>query len=90
MHDDFTVAGEGYVLIVGEAEIVPTWNWGGINPDAGGEEPIDVVHLTDHPYADTSGCPAGSSGAPDLVVGRIVGNDAEAARCIGGYGSDTR
>jgi len=78
LHDDFSVAREGYVLIVGENEIVPAWEWGGMGREWTGGDETDVVHLTDHPYGDTSGSPAGSSGAPDLVVGRIVGNDAEA------------
>ncbi len=78
LHDDFSVARGGYVLIVGENEIVPAWEWAGMDREWNGGDETDVVHLTDHPYGDTSGSPAGSSGAPDLVVGRIVGNDAEA------------
>jgi hypothetical protein len=53
----------GALLIVGETEIVPAWEQGsfsiGWNP----------VKYSDQPYADTGGSPA-----PELLVGRIVGD----------------
>ncbi|MBN1246105.1 MAG: hypothetical protein JXC32_00515 [Anaerolineae bacterium] len=60
MADEFETVGNGYVLIVGEQEVVPAWT------EHGGD-----VEISDQPYADTGG-----AGAPDLVVGRIIGNTA--------------
>jgi hypothetical protein len=74
LHDDFSTAGGGYLLIVGETEVVPSWLVAGWNLNWG-NWPCNTreVDLTDLPYADT-----GENGAPELVVGRIVGNDAAA------------
>ncbi len=55
---------EGYLLIVGETEIVPAWTELGFIHGWS-------VRMSDHPYADTGGTPA-----PDLIVGRIIGDDA--------------
>ncbi len=52
----------GYVLILGESEIVPAWDL-----------TTNDVPLSDQPYADT----LGGDSAPELVVGRIIGNTAE-------------
>lgn len=69
----FRTAAEGYLLIVGETEIVPAWlethwniTWS--NWDCHTRE----ADISDLPYADTGG----SNAAPELVVGRIIGNDA--------------
>ncbi|MEA2033503.1 MAG: C25 family cysteine peptidase, partial [Euryarchaeota archaeon] len=57
----------GYMLIVGETEIVPAWNknfdWWVTNK----------VKYSDHRYADTTG-----GGAPNLIVGRIIGSGSAA------------
>ena len=54
----------GYVLLVGKTEILGSWNsdhgWRG------------TVHYTDLPYGNTSG----DWVDPELIVGRVVGNDA--------------
>jgi hypothetical protein len=71
LHSDFSNAAGigGYLLIVGETEIVPAWNlsvkpsnctWCG-----------NIVTDSDHNYADNYG-----GWWPDIVVGRIVGNTA--------------
>lgn len=74
LHDDFSTAGRGYLLIVGETEVVPSWFGRGWNL-AWGNWTCNTreVNLTDLPYADT-----GRDGSPELVMGRIVGNDAAA------------
>ena len=57
----------GYLLIVGEANIVPSFDVAGFNaPFNGG--PVDVVHYTDYPYADTCG-----DERVELRVGRLIG-----------------
>ena len=58
MDPEFETVGNGYVLIVGESEVVPGWTV------HGGD-----IEISDQPYADTGG-----AGAPDLVLGRVVGN----------------
>ncbi|MBN2128859.1 MAG: fibronectin type III domain-containing protein, partial [Sedimentisphaerales bacterium] len=62
----------GYLLLVGETEIVPAWtvpipdrNW------SSGERTVEVG-LSDLAYGDMSG----SDNAPELAVGRIIGNSA--------------
>ncbi len=60
LHPDFRATNaKGYVLIVGENEIIPT---------QGGGYGVDASDLR---YASTSG-----QAKPELVLGRIVGNDA--------------
>lgn len=56
----------GYLLVVGEAEIVGSWN-----SDHGSRR--GTVHYTDLPYGNTSG----DWVDPELIVGRVVGNDAQ-------------
>jgi len=73
----------GYMLIVGEAEIVPPWEL-----NFCGEyltETFDIacegsynrmtinIQLSDNPYADI----LGGDGKPDIRVGRIIGNTAQ-------------
>jgi parallel beta-helix repeat protein len=64
LHPDFSKPLKGYVLIVGETEIIPSW-----------DEPEPVpgysVNNTDHPYADTT-----VGGPPALILGRLIGDDA--------------
>lgn len=64
----------GYLLLVGETEIVASftrsWWW---NDDDGVNRAHDV-HTTDFPYASTSG----SEIKPELSIGRIIGDTIEA------------
>ena len=63
-------ADNGYLLIVGEAEIVPTFIvscW-----DGNYDSIDDTIHWTDSPYASTSG----EDIHPEIFIGRIVGDDA--------------
>lgn len=61
----------GYVLIVGEREIVPTWFWTGFSLKWSNSTCVtQQIQDSDAGYADTSG-----SQAPELIVGRIIGND---------------
>ena len=74
MHSNFQVRGKGYVLIVGESEIVPSDTTGPFSvwwADSGHENMY--VHYSDNTYAHTDG-----NGAPDLLLGRIIGNTPEA------------
>lgn len=59
----------GYLLIVGETEIVPTFTvscW-----DGNYDSQDDTIHWTDSPYASTSG----EDIHPEIFIGRIVGDD---------------
>lgn len=71
LHKDFRTAEKGYLLIVGETEIVPSWNLS-VTPSSCTWCPSQVEH-SDHPYADDAG---GGNWHPELIVGRIIGNDA--------------
>ena len=55
----------GYLLIVGETEIFPSFDLSGFDIEGG------VVHLSDQPYTMT-----GTSSFPKIIVGRIIGNNA--------------
>ena len=73
------VAG-GYLLLVGETEIVPAWHTTGWDRHATcGTLPcvIDDVFYSDAPYADTVG-----DGAPELIVGRIAHNTPDALATV--------
>jgi hypothetical protein len=65
MSPNFIKPLQGYLLIVGETEIIPAWEEGGFSI---GWNP---VKYSDQPYADTGG-----SSAPDLVIGRVIGDSA--------------
>ncbi len=69
MHPDFFVKNKGYLLIVGETEIVPAHYAGPDNFTTWPGIP-DKVRNTDIWYANT----AGETARPELVVGRIVGD----------------
>jgi|GEM_PF-1680333 len=69
LHPDFSTALGGYLLIVGETEIVPSWHESGFDRHWADGDVTDDVYYSDHPYADTTG-----DGAPDLIVGRIIGD----------------
>jgi hypothetical protein len=68
----FSKVGQGYLLIVGETEIVPSWHEYGFDVDWNNAPTTKDVPLTDHPYSDTTG-----DGSPDLIVGRVIGNTLE-------------
>ncbi|MBI5566132.1 MAG: DNRLRE domain-containing protein, partial [Chloroflexi bacterium] len=70
LHPDFFVKNKGYLLIVGETEIVPAHYAGPGNFTTYPGIP-DKVRNTDLWYANT----AGETARPELVVGRIVGNN---------------
>lgn len=60
----------GYLLIVGETEIVPTFTvscW-----DGNYDSRDNTIHWTDSPYASTGG----EDIHPEICIGRIIGNDA--------------
>jgi hypothetical protein len=61
----------GYLLIVGETEVVPSWNVD--IPDkswSSGAKVTTHIPFADLPYADT----VGDDDVPDLIVGRMIGN----------------
>lgn len=61
----------GYLLIVGETEIVPTFtvsHW-----DGNYDSRDDTIHWTDSPYASTGG----EDIHPEICIGRIIGNYAD-------------
>ena len=71
LHSDFATVGKGYLLIVGETNIVSSYFWTnwGINWSDG--TTTDRVDDSDQPIADTSG-----DARPELALGRIVGHTA--------------
>ncbi len=71
LHSDFGAVGTGYLLIVGERNIVSSYfwtNWGIVWKDKSTTNDVDD---TDQPIADTSG-----DIRPELALGRIVGHTA--------------
>jgi|GEM_PF-956569 len=72
MHPSFSTLGGGYVLLVGEREIIPTWKTSGWNRNWKGGGTTNNVDFVDLIYADTTG----SNWAPELIVGRIIGDTA--------------
>jgi hypothetical protein len=72
LHPNFQVRGKGYVLLVGEIEIIPSYTTGTFSVNWSDDTSNDMrVDLSDNPYAHTDG-----NGAPDLLLGRMVGNNA--------------
>lgn len=69
MYDDFKWVRKGYMLIVGESEIVGAWDYNNLDLDWE-DSNVDDAPYSDHAYANTKG-----DGAPDLIVGRIIGNN---------------
>ena len=57
----------GYLLIVGETEIIPSFtaHW-----DRDYDSSDETIHCTDYPYANTGGATI----SPELHIGRIIGN----------------
>ena len=69
LHPDFAAPGLGYMLIVGESDVVPAWRSDALNID-----------LSDHPYSVRLWPVTGSSTdieVPSLIVGRVPGNDCD-------------
>ena len=64
----------GYLLLVGETEIVPAWTIDITDVTWGNSGPTTEVKLADLPYADT----AGDDFVPELIVGRIIGDSSGA------------
>ena len=63
---------KGYLLLVGETEIIPSWSKNlGTYETTGGDYTWNV--LTDLPYANT----IGDESKPELSIGRIIGNNAK-------------
>nr|MBC8273733.1 fibronectin type III domain-containing protein [Chloroflexota bacterium] len=61
----------GYLLIVGETEIIPSWGKTfGTTKTTKGDTELKVI--TDYPYASTYG----SRYFPELSIGRVIGNNA--------------
>jgi hypothetical protein len=69
LHPDFNRTDKGYLLIVGETEVLPAYYRGTSHFVTYPGIP-DWVNDSDLPYADT----AGQTERPELVVGRIIGN----------------
>ncbi|MBN1642203.1 MAG: fibronectin type III domain-containing protein [Anaerolineae bacterium] len=67
LHPNFRSPGLGYVLIVGETEIVPSWR---VQTEGW------TVRESDHLYA------ADGDGPPNLNLGRIVGDDPAKMRAV--------
>jgi hypothetical protein len=89
LHPNFSKSLGGYLLIVGETEIIPARHeWGFSLTWSNSNSTTTNVPFSDHPYSDTN-----NDGLPDLIVGRIVGNDAlnlskAIQTSIGGYSFD--
>lgn len=63
-------ASNGYLLLVGENQIVPGWSrYWGTRHTTKGDIPF-TASPTDYPYASTSG----TEPKPELSIGRIIGN----------------
>ena len=73
LHPNFGVKNKGYMLIVGETEIVPSFYVGESHFTTYAGIP-DHVYESDLPYANTGG----NTARPELVIGRLIGNDAAA------------
>ncbi|HIE31995.1 MAG TPA: hypothetical protein EYP67_06405, partial [Methanosarcinales archaeon] len=74
LHPEFSEVLKGYLLIVGETEIVPTCYTSGWDYEWSDGTTTNAVWNTDELYASTTGSSYGGWD-PELVVGRIVGND---------------
>lgn len=62
----------GYLLLVGETEILPAWTVD-ISDRTYGDRTATHVYDSDAPYADMSG----HDNSPELIVGRIIGDTAD-------------
>ena len=66
----FKLTNQGYVLLVGETEVIPAWYMGTDYFTTFATIP-DTVPYSDLPYANTGG----NTARPELVIGRIPGNN---------------
>jgi len=64
----------GYLLLVGETEILPSWTVNTTDLDWSGGTRSTEVEYSDLPYGDV----ASSDNVPELCVGRIIGDSAAA------------
>jgi hypothetical protein len=71
LHADFGTVGKGYLLIVGETNIISSYNWNNWNMQWSGGSVTNKVMDSDQCIADTSG-----DARPELAIGRIVGQQA--------------
>jgi hypothetical protein len=71
LHADFGTVGKGYLLIVGETNIVSSYFWTGWGINWSDGTTTDRIDDSDQPIADTSG-----DSRPELALGRIVGHTA--------------
>lgn len=71
MHPDYSKKLGGYLMIVGETAVVPASNTKNWQQHWSDGSTTDKVRHSDQRYADT----VGGDTAPDLIVGRIVGDD---------------
>ena len=71
LNSDFSKPLKGYMLIVGETEIVPAWFKSGLPVAWGDAKQTGTVNYSDHGYGDRW-----STGVPDLIVGRLIGDSA--------------
>ncbi len=62
----------GYLLIVGETEIIPSWTVDISDMHWSDDRTTTEVPFSDLPYADV----LGNDGVPELITGRIIGNAA--------------
>ncbi len=65
---------DGYLLIVGEGEVVPSFHHGRFNIEWSGDHRKDVDYC-DTDYGDSNG-----NWKPEIMVGRIIGDDANTMR----------
>jgi hypothetical protein len=73
LHPNFQMRGKGYVLLVGETNIIPSYTTGPFDVHWSDDDDASNMRVkySDNPFAHTDG-----NGAPDLLLGRIVGNSA--------------
>jgi hypothetical protein len=66
----------GYLLLLGEAEIIGSWHVHHVNHhDFSSDETFDV-NFSDNPFADTDN----DSNNPEVIIGRVIGDDASELR----------
>src|SRR5690606_25370168 len=72
MDADFTTASKGFVLVVGETNIISSYFWTNWGIQWSDETTTNRIDDTDQPIADISG-----DYRPELALGRIVGHKAD-------------
>jgi len=66
---------EGYLLIVGESDIVPSWHHGSFDIEWAEDDIPKYVDYCDTDYGDSNG-----NWLPEIIVGRIIGENANVLR----------